>query len=220
MSGWTWAARHGQPAPSGSASHPTRICERKARPSSLPSTRSTSRRPASSTPAPARCCAPATSSSAFLGAGPAEVHRHPAAVPHHRPERSAAGHRHHRDRARRNACPAGPLRSCPTSARSTPLPGRCFPSYALRRGAKALGALAQFEFFLVAAALAEGWAVSVPDHEGTDGHVGRPVRTRLPRPRRRARRAALRTSRPVARCPGRACGATPAVGWPRHGPPR
>lgn len=47
--------------------------------------------------------------------------------------------------------------------------GRCFPSYALRRGAKAVGALAQVEFLLVAAALAEGWAVSVPDHEGTQG---------------------------------------------------
>ena len=47
--------------------------------------------------------------------------------------------------------------------------GRCFPSYALRRRAKAIGALAQFEFLLIAAALAEGWAVSVPDHEGRDG---------------------------------------------------
>jgi triacylglycerol lipase len=52
--------------------------------------------------------------------------------------------------------------------------GRCFPSYALRRGAKALGALAQFEFLLVAAALAEGWAVSVPDHEGRNGLWGAP----------------------------------------------
>lgn len=51
---------------------------------------------------------------------------------------------------------------------------RCFPSYALRRGAKAVGALAQFEFLLVAAALAEGWAVSVPDHEGLDGIWGAP----------------------------------------------
>lgn len=52
--------------------------------------------------------------------------------------------------------------------------GRCFPSYALRRGAKAIGALAQVEFFLVAAALAEGWAVSVPDHEGRNGMWGAP----------------------------------------------
>lgn len=51
---------------------------------------------------------------------------------------------------------------------------RCFPSYALRRGAKAVGALAQFEFLLVAAALAEGWAVSVPDHEGLGGIWGAP----------------------------------------------
>lgn len=52
--------------------------------------------------------------------------------------------------------------------------GRCFPSYALRRGAKALGAAAQFEFLLIAAALAEGWAVSVPDHEGSTGMWGAP----------------------------------------------
>ncbi|UXA20317.1 lipase family protein [Mycobacterium sp. SMC-4] len=52
---------------------------------------------------------------------------------------------------------------------------RCFPSYALRRGAKAIGAVAQFEFLLVAAALAEGWAVSVPDHEGSAGMWGAPL---------------------------------------------
>lgn len=51
---------------------------------------------------------------------------------------------------------------------------RCFPSYALRRRAKAVGALAQFEFVLVAATLAEGWAVSVPDHEGPQGLWGAP----------------------------------------------
>ncbi len=49
---------------------------------------------------------------------------------------------------------------------------RCFPSYALRRRAMAAGALAQFEFFLIAAALAEGWAVSVPDHEGPERACG------------------------------------------------
>ncbi len=51
---------------------------------------------------------------------------------------------------------------------------RCFPSYALRRGAKAIGAFVQSEFLLVAAALAEGWAVSVPDHEGCHGMWGAP----------------------------------------------
>lgn len=51
---------------------------------------------------------------------------------------------------------------------------RCFPSYALRRRAKALGSLAQLELLLVSAALAEGWAVSVPDHEGIKGLWGAP----------------------------------------------
>jgi triacylglycerol lipase len=51
---------------------------------------------------------------------------------------------------------------------------RCFPSYALRRGSFALGALAQLEFLLIAAALSEGWAVSVPDHEGLQGIWGAP----------------------------------------------
>jgi triacylglycerol lipase len=51
---------------------------------------------------------------------------------------------------------------------------RCFPSYALRRHAHASGAVAQLEFLLIAAALAEGWAVSVPDHEGRLGMWGSP----------------------------------------------
>ena len=51
---------------------------------------------------------------------------------------------------------------------------RCFPSYAMRRHAKAVGSLAQLEYLLVAAALAEGWVVSVPDHEGPDGMWGAP----------------------------------------------
>src|SRR6201991_3790715 len=51
---------------------------------------------------------------------------------------------------------------------------RCFPSYALRRRARATGAVAQFEFLLIAACLAEGWAVSVPDHEGRLGLWGAP----------------------------------------------
>jgi hypothetical protein len=51
---------------------------------------------------------------------------------------------------------------------------RCFPSYALRRRALAPGALAQLEFFLISAALAEGWALSVPDHEGRKGAWGTP----------------------------------------------
>ncbi|OSC41349.1 lipase family protein [Mycobacterium decipiens] len=51
---------------------------------------------------------------------------------------------------------------------------RCFPSYALRRRAKALGSLPQLELLMISAALAEGWAVSVPDHEGMKGLWGSP----------------------------------------------
>jgi len=51
---------------------------------------------------------------------------------------------------------------------------RCFPSFALRRGARAVGSLAQLEYLLMAAAIAEGWVVSVPDHEGPDGMWGAP----------------------------------------------
>jgi alpha-beta hydrolase superfamily lysophospholipase len=51
---------------------------------------------------------------------------------------------------------------------------RCFPSYALRRRAKALGSVSQLELLLITAAVAEGWAVSVPDHEGRHGSWGAP----------------------------------------------
>lgn len=51
---------------------------------------------------------------------------------------------------------------------------RCFPSYALRRRARAVGSLTQFEYLLMAAAVAEGWVVSVPDHEGPEGMWGAP----------------------------------------------
>ncbi len=51
---------------------------------------------------------------------------------------------------------------------------RCFPSYALRRRANALGSVTQLELLLIAAAVAEGWAVSIPDHEGPRGLWGAP----------------------------------------------
>jgi alpha-beta hydrolase superfamily lysophospholipase len=51
---------------------------------------------------------------------------------------------------------------------------RCFPSFAMRVGARPVGAFTQAEYLLVAAALAEGWAVSVPDHEGCHGMWGAP----------------------------------------------
>lgn len=52
--------------------------------------------------------------------------------------------------------------------------GRCFPSYALRRRVRAIGSFAQLEFLMIAATLAQGWAVSVPDHEGRHGSWGAP----------------------------------------------
>lgn len=52
---------------------------------------------------------------------------------------------------------------------------RCFPSYALRAGARARGALPQFELFIILYALRRGWVISIPDHEGSDGHWGAPM---------------------------------------------
>lgn len=51
---------------------------------------------------------------------------------------------------------------------------RCFPSYALRSGTGAVKAIAPFEFLVVRRALAKGWAVSIPDHEGILGAWGAP----------------------------------------------
>ncbi|WP_336083381.1 lipase family protein [Nocardia sp. SSK8] len=51
---------------------------------------------------------------------------------------------------------------------------QCFPSYALRKGARALGAVPQFELFLIGGALERGWIVAVPDHEGMLGVFGAP----------------------------------------------
>ncbi|MET8779602.1 lipase family protein [Nocardia sp. NPDC050713] len=73
-----------------------------------------------------------------------------------------------------------PWRADPTAPRSLVsfqcaidgVSSRCFPSYALRRGARALGAIPQLELPVIAGALARGWAVSVPDHGGMSGHFG------------------------------------------------
>lgn len=51
---------------------------------------------------------------------------------------------------------------------------KCSPSYALRRGARALGSVTQLEWLLVANALRRGWAVSIADHEGPHGNFGAP----------------------------------------------
>lgn len=51
---------------------------------------------------------------------------------------------------------------------------RCFPSYSLRLGAFALGALPQGELIFIAALLARGYAVSIADHEGRGGYFAAP----------------------------------------------
>ncbi len=51
---------------------------------------------------------------------------------------------------------------------------RCFPSYALRAGARAWGALPQFEMVLIARLLDLGYAVSACDHEGLLGTFAAP----------------------------------------------
>ncbi|MGW5917589.1 lipase family protein [Nocardia fluminea] len=49
---------------------------------------------------------------------------------------------------------------------------QCFPSYALRRGAATIGSIAPLELPIIAMTLEQGWAVSVPDHEGAGGRFG------------------------------------------------
>lgn len=51
---------------------------------------------------------------------------------------------------------------------------RCFPSYALRYGARAWGALPQLELVLIAYLLARGFALSIADHEGRAGNFAAP----------------------------------------------
>jgi len=70
-----------------------------------------------------------------------------------------------------------PARPCPLLSYQCAIDAvssRCFPSHAMRLGAGPVGAFTQAEYLLVAAALAEGWAVSVPDHEGCHGMWGSP----------------------------------------------
>ena len=51
---------------------------------------------------------------------------------------------------------------------------RCFPSYALRPGARAWGALPQIELTIVAGLLDQGYVVSLCDHEGRHGYFAAP----------------------------------------------
>ncbi|WP_128644740.1 lipase family protein [Rhodococcus sp. BS-15] len=52
---------------------------------------------------------------------------------------------------------------------------RCFPSYVLRAGARAVGSVPQFEFMIILYALRRGWVLSLPDHEGMNGQWGAPI---------------------------------------------
>ncbi|WP_082563576.1 MULTISPECIES: lipase family protein [unclassified Nocardioides] len=51
---------------------------------------------------------------------------------------------------------------------------KCFPSYALRQGARSWGALPQFELLLISGLLDRGFVVSLSDHEGRGGHFAAP----------------------------------------------
>ncbi|KRF19951.1 hypothetical protein ASG90_19665 [Nocardioides sp. Soil797] len=51
---------------------------------------------------------------------------------------------------------------------------KCFPSYALRPGARSWGALPQFELLLMAALLERGHVLTIADHEGRGGHFAAP----------------------------------------------
>ncbi|KAA0017057.1 lipase family protein [Antrihabitans cavernicola] len=72
------------------------------------------------------------------------------------------------------ADPAKPLHLLSYQCAIDAVTSRAMPSHSLQRGAKFVGAAPQLEFLLIAGALARGWAVSIPDHEGTEGHWGAP----------------------------------------------
>lgn len=68
-----------------------------------------------------------------------------------------------------NARPLRPNRLLAYQCAIDAVTDRCFPSYALQQGSRALGAVPQFEWLLIAHAIEQGWAVSVADHGGPDG---------------------------------------------------
>ena len=183
-----------RPVPNGSDAHRTRSWQRGTPPAAAPRRPVLrARRPASEHAAPGTVLRSRDVELAFLGLDPAAHHGHPAAVPHHRHERRPEA------AATTVIVPAerGPHRAvpdaCPTSAPSTPSPSRCFPSYALRRGAQGASARwPQFEFLLIAAAARRGLGGVGARPRGHRRHLGRPLRARLPGARRLARRPELR----------------------------
>ena len=173
MSGWIWAASHRQPVPSGSVLYRTRKSSGAVRPQ-LPADD-----PFYDPPQGFQHAAPGTVlrsrdvEVAFLGLIPQKFTAtqllYRTTDMNGEPEATVTTVIAPAERAPGQVCPVLSYQ-CAIDA----VTSRCFPSYALRRWALAPGALAQFEFFLISAALAEGWAVSVPDHEGPNGAWGTP----------------------------------------------
>lgn len=69
---------------------------------------------------------------------------------------------------------AGPRRVVAYQCAIDAVSDRCFPSYALRPGARAWGALPQFELLLMAELLRRGHVLTVADHEGRHGTFAAP----------------------------------------------
>ena len=139
------------------------------------------------------------------GPYPSEVPRDPAPVPHHRPQRRAASHRHHRGR------PDGADLRRPHADRVLPVRDR-------RSGRTLFSVLCASPW---RQSHRRGGTVRISPRRGCPGrrlgsvgarsrghrgHVGRPVRARIPRPGRRARRTQPRSAGTEGQCPGRAVG--------------
>ena len=134
--------------------------------------------------------------------------------------RRTRGGRHHRDRARRTRPRTARARWSPTSAPSTRSARAASPRMRCAAAHTRLGALAQFEFLLVAAADRRGLGGVGARPRGHARHLGRPLRAGLPRARRYPRGAGLRARWACPRRRRSASGATRAAGWPARGPPR
>ncbi len=220
MAGWTWAAWRGRPEPSGSARLPHEALRARGPARQLPAEDPFYEPPPGFEHArPGTVLRSRDVELAFLGLIPQKFRAtqllYRTTDLHGEPEATVTTVMVPAERAARGPLPGGllPVRHRRRGRRAASRPTRCVAAR------KAVGAVAQFEFLLVAAALAEGWAVSVPDHEGTAGMWGAPYE-----PGYHVLdgvRAALNHER-LGLSPTRrsACGATPAAGWPPHGPPR
>lgn len=115
----------------------------------------------------------------------------------------------------RGAQPGAPLVSYQCAIDS--LHPKTFPSYVLQHGVRCEDAsFPQIEYLFIAAAVAKGWTVSVPDHGGQAGRWGIPASPATWCSTACAPRS--RTSPSVSLpTPGSACGATPAAASPPPG---